>query len=66
MFLLLSNEATVSMSAWTETFQDNYEETGQLIKAIDSTVSVIEYVYDDVEILLVFKYFAVNNGMNER
>jgi len=30
------------------TFQYVYDETGQLIKAIDSTGTVIEYVYDEV------------------
>ena len=48
-----------------ETFQYIYDETGQLIKVIDSTGMVIKYVCDDVGNLLVFKYFAVNSGMSE-
>lgn len=37
------------------TFQYVYDETGQLIKAIDSTGTIIEYVYDEVGNLLEIK-----------
>ena len=43
------------MSAQAETFQYVYDETGQLIKAIDSTGTVIEYVYDEVGNILEIK-----------
>ena len=42
-------------SAQAETFQYIYDETGRLIKAIDSTGTVIEYVYDDVGNILEVK-----------
>ena len=43
------------MSAQAETFQYVYDETGQLIKAIDSTGTVISYVYDEVGNILEIK-----------
>ena len=42
-----------------ETFQYIYDETGQLIKAIDSTGTVIEYVYDEVGNILEIKRSTV-------
>ncbi len=62
---LLALALATPVLAQAETFQCVYGETGQFIKAIDSTGTVIEYVYDDVGNLIVFKYFAVNSGMNE-
>ncbi len=41
--------------AQSETFQYVYDETGQLIKAIDSTSTVLEYVYDEVGNILEIK-----------
>ena len=41
--------------AQAETFQYVYDETGRLIKAVDSTGTVVEYVYDDVGNILEIK-----------
>jgi YD repeat-containing protein len=46
--------------AQAETFQYVYDETGRLIKAIDSTGTVIEYVYDDVGNILEIKRSSVS------
>ena len=39
--------ALLYSSAWAEEFQYVYDASGQLIKAIDSSGTMIEYVYDD-------------------
>ena len=61
MAWLFSNLIAVffCLQVFAETFQYVYDETGQLIKAIDSTGTVIEYVYDEVGNILEIKRSTV-------